>query len=136
MAARKKPEPNAGAQSPVLQWVAAGLGFVLVLVVVGYSVWEAVAGDHGPPDLSVVAELATSSAFGHTVPIVVKNDSHATAASVEVVGVLEQAGISIEERRAAFAYVPGKGEATGGLVFENDPARHTLKVSVEGYEEP
>ena len=137
MAPRKKPEQNAaGTQSPVLQWMAAGLGLVLVLIVLGYSVWEVLAGNGEPPQLSVVADKPTASRSGHTVPIVVRNDSTATAAAVEVVGVLEQSGVAVEERHAALAYVPGKGEARGGLVFERDPAGYTLKVTVEGYEEP
>ncbi|MCR5874509.1 hypothetical protein LRS10_10220 [Phenylobacterium sp. J426] len=109
---------------------------MLTLATLGYSAWEAFTGDRGPPALQVKAEPPERLADGHVVPLVVRNTSDATAASVEVRGVLEQAGQVVEERRARFAYVPGKGEARGGLVFERDPAAFTLRVAPEGYEEP
>ena len=119
-----------------LEWVAAGIGALLTLGVIGYSLWEGLSGRPGPPVLQVEAQAPVDVPGGHVVPLVVRNDSHATAAAVEVRGVLEQAGQAVEERRATFAYVPGSGEARGGLVFERDPAAFTLRVSAEGYEEP
>lgn len=123
-------------RTPISEWTAAAIGLALTLGVIGYSVWEGLAGDGGPPALSVEAQPAKAVEHGHVVPLVVRNDSDATAAAVEVRGVLEQAGQVVEERRAVFAYVPGQGEARGGLVFERDPAAFTLRVAAEGYEEP
>ena len=138
MAARRKPSPPPTLleRTPLAEWAAAALGLALTLAVIGYSVWEGLRDDRGPPDLSVTAERPRPTQSGHTTPVVVRNASHATAAAVEVTGVLEQGGRVVEQRRAVFAYVPGKGEARGGLVFERDPSAFTLRVSVEGYEEP
>jgi uncharacterized protein (TIGR02588 family) len=123
-------------RTPIAEWTAAAVGLLLTLAAVGYSVWEAVTGHPGPPALQVEAEPPEAVAGGHVVPLRVRNGSHATAAGVEVRGVLEQAGRVVEERRAHFAYVPGKGEAKGGLVFERDPKAFTLRVAAEGYAEP
>jgi uncharacterized protein (TIGR02588 family) len=136
MAPRKKPEPRILERTPVAEWVAAGLGLALTLAVMGYSLWEAAVTDRGPPDLSALAEPAKPSSQGFTVPIVVRNQSHQTAAAVEVRGELRQGGAVVEERRATFAYVPGRGEARGGLVFQHDPAGYTLETTVEGYADP
>jgi len=138
VAPRRKPAPRRSliARTPVAEWAAAALGLVLTLSVIGYSLWEGLIGDKGPPHLEVEAQAPKALARGHVVPIVLRNASHATAAAVEVRGVLEQAGAVIEERRATFAYVPGGGEARGGLVFERDPKMFTLRVAAEGYEEP
>jgi uncharacterized protein (TIGR02588 family) len=68
--------------------------------------------------------------------IVVRNDSDATAAQVEVRGVLRTRGGTDEERRASFAYVPGSGEVRGGLVFQQDPRRDELELTVEGFAAP
>jgi uncharacterized protein (TIGR02588 family) len=136
--APRKPPPRRGLaeRTPVAEWTAAALGLVLTLAVVGYSVWEGLTGDGGPPALSVEAKTAEAVEHGHVVPLVVRNAGDATAAAVEVRGVLEQAGQVVEERRAVFAYVPGGGQAKGGLVFERDPKTFTLRVAAEGYEEP
>ncbi len=138
MAPRRKPAPKPGLvqRTPIAEWVAAALGLALTAAVIGYSLWEGLAGDDGPPALKVEAWPPEAVAGGHVVPLVVRNDSHATAAAVEVRGVLEQGGVAIEERRAVFAYVPGGGEARGGLVFERDPRAYALRVAAEGYEEP
>lgn len=138
MAPRKKPAARRTLtqRTPIAEWTAAGLGLALTLAVIGYSVWEGLVGDDGPPRLEIEAKPAQAAAGGHVVPIVLRNTSHATAAAVEVRGVLEQAGAVVEERRATFAYVPGGGEARGGLVFERDPKAFTLRVVAEGYEEP
>jgi uncharacterized protein (TIGR02588 family) len=136
MAPRKKPEPRILERTPVAEWAAAGLGLALALAVLGYSLWEAAVADQGPPDLSASAQPALPSSQGFTVPIVVRNRSHQTAAAVEVRGELSKGGAVVEERRAALAYVPGRGEATGGLVFQRDPAGYTFKTTVEGYADP
>jgi uncharacterized protein (TIGR02588 family) len=137
MADKKKADPaKAAKRTPVAEWVAAGLGLVMLLGVIGYSVWEGMADDAGPPSLSVAVEPVTKTAQGFTMPVAVRNASAATAGQVLVRGVLEQGGAVIEERTATFAYVPGRGEAKGGLVFSRDPRGYELKLTAEGYEEP
>lgn len=138
MAARKPKPVRKGLieRTPLAEWTAAAIGAALTLGVVGYCIWEAVADDRGPPVLEVSAEPAKVVRGGHVVPLVVRNASRSTAAEVEVRGVLEQAGRVVEERHAVFAYVPGQGEARGGLVFERDPAAFDLTLSAEGYAEP
>lgn len=123
-------------RTPVAEWAAAGLGLLLLLGVIGYSVWEGMADDAGPPSLSVAVEPVKKTAQGFTMPIAVKNASAQTAGQVTVRGVLEQGGVVVEERRATFSYVPGRGEARGGLIFERDPRGYELKLTAEGYEEP
>ena len=134
--AQPRPRPGLLARTPIAEWVAAGLGLLLTLLVLGYSLWEGIAASDEPPSLSVSAEAAKPTAGGYVVPVVVRNHAHRTAGQVEVRGVLESAGAVAEERRAVFSYVPGRGEARGGLVFSRDPAAYTLKVSPEGYEDP
>lgn len=133
MAARKTGE---AARTPVAEWIAAGLGLALTLAVLGYSLWEGVAGANGPPVLTVAPEGVVETEGGYVAPIRVRNTGGETAASVEVRGELVVAGQPPEERRATFAYVPAGGEIAGGLVFVGDPRLGRLALSVEGYETP
>ena len=136
VARRKKPEPSLAARTPIAEWLAAGVGLLLTLGVICYLLAEALHDRASPPSLSAQAKPAQRTDGGYVVPLVVSNSSYATAAGVEIRGTLEQNGETLEERRATFAYIPGRGEARGGLVFQNDPAGLDVRVAAEGYEEP
>lgn len=140
MATRRKPAVPAPAnlvqRTPLAEWMAAGLGLVLTLAVLGYSVWEVVDTTDAPPALEVRLRALHAQAGGHVAEIEVLNESYATAADVEVVGTIEQGGAVVEERRATFDYVPAQGSARGGLVFLRDPKAGVLRLRTEGYVEP
>jgi uncharacterized protein (TIGR02588 family) len=133
MVARKAP-PTLAERTSIAEWIAAGLGLILTLIVIGYTLYEGLNGQDGPPQLSAAAEPAVRAGPGYVLPIIVRNASPATAADVEVLGVLERPGQPPEERRASFPYVPGQGEARGGLVFDHDPTGAVL--TVQGYADP
>ena len=136
MARTPRARKSAPAKTPVAEWIAAGLGLVLTLAVLGYSIWESVAQDGGPPVLSVTAEAAVATPGGFVAPIAVRNTGDATAAAVEVRGELQLPGGDVETAHATLAYVPAGGEARAGLVFRTDPRQGRLSLAVEGYEEP
>ncbi|WP_091737681.1 hypothetical protein [Phenylobacterium immobile] len=133
MAARKPP-PSLAQRTSVAEWAAAAAGLVLTILVVGYTLWEGLSEREGPPRLSAVAEQAVQAGQTYVLPVVVRNAGPATAADVEVLAVLARPGLAPEERRATFAYVPGNGEARGGLVFEQDPTGAVL--TVQGFADP
>lgn len=126
----------ASPNTAVAEWVAAGIGGLMTLGVIGYSIFEGVTTRDDHPRLTIQTERAQSAGPGYLVPIVVGNAAHATAAAVEVRGALTDGETVVEESRAVLSYVPGKGEARGGLVFRRDPSAFTLRVSAQGYEEP
>lgn len=128
--------PGLGERTPLAEWVAASLGLALTLGVLGFSLWEAVTDANGAPALSLEADAAAAAGGGFVIPVTLRNDSNATVASVWIRGVLERDGRPVETRRALLDYAPGKGEVRGGLVFQNDPAAHVLRLTVEGYQEP
>lgn len=128
--------PSLAERTPVAEWTAAALGLLVTLAVLGYSLWEGLSQADGPPALQVQAESPVAQAGVFVVPVTVRNDGPATAAAVEIKGVLTLPQGGEEERRASFTYVPGGGEVKGGLVFQADPRGRPLELSVEGYEEP
>lgn len=123
-------------RTPIAEWTAAAIGLTLTAAVVGYSLWEGVSGEGGAPALVLEAGEPAAAGGGFVMPVTLRNESETTAASVWIVGVLERDGRPVETRRAVFDYAPGKGEVRGGLVFQNDPAAHVLRLAVEGFQEP
>ena len=135
-AKRPKPAKSMMERTPICEWLAAGTGLVLTLVVIGYLIFDGVTAGDGPPELSVVGAPAQAVASGFVLPLTVRNDGPTTAAEVEVRGTLERGGAVVEERRARFAHVPAEGEAMGGLMFETDPRTARLRLAAQGYAEP
>lgn len=122
---------------PALEWVAAALGLLIALAMVGTIVFEGVnASDDPVPLLAATAEAVTPAAQNYVVTLRLTNASSRTAAAVQVEGVLKRAGEEVESSMATIDYVPGHSEAKGGLVFTADPRTHQLEVRVTGYEHP
>ena len=136
MAPRKKPATRILERTPILEWVAAGLGLLLTVAVLGYVIWEGAVGQNGPPSLTLTPDLPEKTAGGFVVPLTIRNASYATAAGVEVRATLERDGRVVEERRATFGYVPARSETKGGVIFQTDPATARLRLEPEGYEAP
>jgi uncharacterized protein (TIGR02588 family) len=123
--------------TPLLEWVAAAIGGLLTLGLLGFIGWQALQGTGGEPAaVQVLAGQVTPFAGGFVVEVTARNLSPETAASVEVEGSIQQDGEALETATLSFDYVPGHSERRGGLFFRNDPAAHALEVRALGFEEP
>lgn len=137
--ARKPPARAAKAaapKTPLLEWIMAALGLVLLLGAIGVIVADALAGDGGPPALTVERLGATRTPAGWVVEFRTRNASQRPAAEVQVTGVLSSEGVELERRSTTLDYLPGGGDKRGGLLFRADPAAGHLELSAEGYREP
>ena len=124
------------ATSP-LEWIAAALGALIALSLLGVLGWEAAAGTNGgPPELTVRALRAVPAAHGFVVEVEVRNRADPTAAAVGIEGVLKRGYADVETSRATIDYVPGRGRRRVGLLFTRDPAVHRLELRATGYQEP
>jgi uncharacterized protein (TIGR02588 family) len=130
-------QPDQRYRRPTVEWIAAGLGLVLTLGMLGFIGWQAL---HMPkqtaPRIDVRVASVTRSGAGHVVEIRVVNNSPKSAAGVEVQGTLSRTGNPDEQSSTTFAYVPGGSEVRGGLFFTADPGAGDLRVRPLGYEEP
>ena len=119
-------------KTPALEWIAAGLGALVALLILGTIGWQAITGDDDPvPLLSASVESVTPAGAGHVVTVRVTNASSRTAAAVQVEGEIDG-----EVSGATVDYVPGHGEASAGLLVAADPRKSPLKLRVTGYEHP
>ena len=125
-------KPDRAPREPLLEWIAAGIGLVLTLGMLAVIGREALSGEAAQvPAIEVRIERVVATPAGFTVEIAATNRSGATAAAVQIEGV-----IAGETSTATFDYVPGHATRKGGLFFREDPRRHRLEVRALGYQAP
>lgn len=125
-----------GPATSVLEWIAAGVGLVAALALLGIIANDAITGRDDPvPVLSVEAQRVVPTPTGYVLEFRVVNSSDQTAAAVQVEGSLKGGAEEIVST-ATIDYVPGESQATGGLVFPADPRRGSLELRATGYEIP
>ena len=132
MANRKQPR-----RYPLVEWLSAAIGLVIVGTMFGFLAVEAVRQRDGIPPLMEPAVVGLVLANGHyVVEVEVKNVSRKTGAGVQIEGVLRRGGSDVETSTATIAYVPGESQRRAGLVFTRDPREYRLQLRVTGYERP
>lgn len=125
------------AREPLLEWIAAGIGLVLTLAILVVIGREAISGEtEAPAAIEVRTHAITQVPSGFVVEIVARNPSGATAAAVEIEGVLKSGDTEVETSGLTLDYVPGHARREGGLFFSKDPRKHQLEVRALGYQKP
>jgi uncharacterized protein (TIGR02588 family) len=123
--------------TPALEWIAAGIGALLLLFLLAVVGREAIDGEATElPVIEVAVTGIAPSGSGHVVSFEARNRTDGTAAAVEIEGVLKVGGAEIESSSATIDYVPGKGTAEGGLFFTRDPRKAALEVRALGFQKP
>lgn len=122
---------------PLLEWIAAAIGLLLTLAVLGALGWEGLKGSgRNPPAIETQVSRIVPTRAGYVVEIELRNRSSATAAAVEVEGELTKADGTTATSTATVDYVPGESTRNAGLFFKDDPRRHRLEVRALGFAEP
>jgi len=123
--------------TPLLEWVASGIGLLLTLSMLALLLREALSGEAGQlPAIEVAIQRIAPAGSGFVVEIEAVNRSGGTAAGVEIEGQLKSGGASIETSSAVIDYVPGHSRRSGGLFFREDPRRHRIEVRALGFQTP
>lgn len=115
---------------------AALVSTLLVLGVVGYLLYDAVARPRTPPAVTVQADTVLKAGGLWLVRFHAENRGHRTAAGVKVEGRLREGEQSVETSEAVLDYVPGESVRRGGLFFRADPRAYRLELRALGYQEP
>lgn len=130
-------QPRKRAGTPLLEWVASGIGLLLILGLLAVIGREALNHEAEQlPAIDVAAHRVARIPTGFVVEFEAVNRSGGTAAAVEIEGVLKAGEASVETSSAVLDYVPGHSRRTGGLFFTRDPRLHRVEVRALGYQTP
>lgn len=127
---------NSDEKAPFFEWIAAGIGLILVCGSIGFILYRAVTVENTPPQLVVSVNSVTQVGTDYLVKFRLKNKGETTAAGVTVIGELNNAGENLETSSVTIDYAPPNSEREGGLFFTTNPQQHELKMRAEGYANP
>ena len=124
--AKRAPTP-----APLLEWIAAAIGLLLILGVAAVIARDAFDVDSElAPDIVVEAVRIRAVERGFLLEFEARNRSPITAAQVTIEAALPGG----ETSNATIDYVPGRSTRRGGLYFTRDPRGAVLRVL--GYQDP
>jgi uncharacterized protein (TIGR02588 family) len=123
-------------QVPWLEWLASGIGLLLVLGVFGVIGWQAFSDAAAPPAITVDVENAAPVQGGYRVLFRARNNAGEAAAQVEIEGKLSAAGTETETSQVVLDYIPGHSARQGGLFFTHDPRTGALAIRATGFAKP
>jgi len=125
-----------GARTPLLEWVAAGAGFLFLICLLAAIGHDAITGSsQQPPSIAVLPGEIIATPSSYVVPFKASNGSGGTAAAVQIEGKLE-VGSMIETSQATIDYIAGQSTGEGSLIFTSDPRQGRLTLRVTGYQKP
>ncbi|OMQ15500.1 hypothetical protein A7K94_0208985 [Modestobacter sp. VKM Ac-2676] len=118
------------------EYVLGALGALVVLLVLGFLVHQAVFVRDSGPRLSVTSSAVQAAAGGWSVPFEVRNEGGTTAEQVQVTGVLSRDGEEVQQATATIDYVAPHSRQSGALLFSVDPGSGTLEIRPAAYTTP
>ncbi|GAB3351101.1 TIGR02588 family protein [Modestobacter lapidis] len=128
-----EPEPE---RTSTGEYVLGGLGGLLVLLLLGFLIYQAAVVRDTGPELSVTVTGVETAGNGWSVHYRIANTGGQTAVQVQVTGVLSRDGTEVEESSATVDYVPPGSRRSGALLFSEDPGSGDLQVRPSGYSLP
>ncbi|WP_310542720.1 hypothetical protein [Phenylobacterium sp.] len=131
-----KPIAKQPPSTPLVEWLAAGVGLFLVVATIVLIASEAFLADPSPPQVEVRTLEIRSSGPGFLVVVEAENVGGSPAAGVLVEGELERGDGPPETAEASFDFIPDHSARRGGLFFETDPRLGRLSLRAKGYSEP
>ena len=121
----------------IWEWTVAAFGAAIVLVAIGFMVYDAVTAAPGAvPMISVRVDRIVAYPSGYVVEFRTTNDGDATAAQVLVRGELRSDSGVVELSESTIDFVPARSWRIGGLVFTKDPRAHRMEVRAVGFDRP
>ena len=137
MAEEKTEQENKEARrTPLLEWVFAVIGLILVVSVIGFLIYEISTDEGKPADLNVKIEEIIPNDKGFLVKFALENTGDETVADVTVEGEIKKGAESLEKGDVTVDYVPSHSEKKGGMFFIEDPRTNEFVIRAKGFNEP
>lgn len=132
----RRPGRNTAAEIPALEWVIGGLGLAIVLAVAGVLLYEAIAGDHSPPEVRLTVQAIAPLQHGYLVKVRAENLGGEPAARVSIAAELWEKSTLVEESETQFEHLPPHSTREAGIFFQRDPHAKEIRLRARGYEAP
>lgn len=131
------PRDGLHGKTPILEWIAAFTGLLLILGVLAVIGREAIRERAAePPAITIRVGAISPIVGGYVVAFEALNQANGTVIAVEIEGRLMSRSSLVEQSGAKIDYVPGHGRASGGLFFSKDPNKYRLAIRATGFQDP
>jgi uncharacterized protein (TIGR02588 family) len=124
---------DGGRRATRAERVLGAFGVLLVVGLLGFLTYQAVAERASAPDLSATVSGVERVGEQWAVRFTVDNDGGATAQHVQVLGEIASGGGTTARSATTIDYLPPHSDRDGTLLFDSNPDEGTLSVRVGGY---
>ena len=121
---------------PLWEWIAAAIGFALLVAAVWVLLSAGPMGPSRPPAVVVRAEPPVHVADGWLVRFEARNVGSETIADVRLQATLVRGSDVSETVEAHFDFLPARSSRRGGVYFTRDPTAGVVSIRAVGYQEP
>lgn len=124
-------------KTPWLELAIGGIGALVLVLMVGYLLYDAFdAGGEKPVDIVLEQGAFAEQSAGWRVPILVRNVGDRPAAAVELRAELELASGEVEEAALTLDFLPPRGSVEAAFLFKRNPNGGELRLRAVGYLRP
>ncbi len=121
---------------PVWEWLVAAMGFIIVSVAIGMTLYRGAVQENSPPNIQISLKSVSQKSQGFLVEFELSNTGNRAASAVNVEGELKTNGETVETRTMTMAYAPSNSKRSGGLIFSKDPSIYDVEIRAVGFEDP
>jgi len=124
-------------ETPALEWLAAVIGFILVVSTIGYLIYSAVTQSDSPPNLTIESYTISKTGNDYLVQFTLLNDGANNAAEITVEGKITEGEKETETSAVTIDYAPAHSTREGGLLFKHEPVKDkNFQIRAVGYKKP
>lgn len=117
-----------------VEFVVGVVSGVLLVAVLGFLGYQAVAVRDGPPALRThMAPVGDADQPPYVFQVQVRNTGGQTAQAVQITGQLTRDDRQVEQASATVRYIPPNSHRAVSLLFETDPKTAAISVKAAGY---
>lgn len=124
---------NRRSTTSAVEWIVAAAGVTLLVVMLSYLLFIAMAHGEGAPVPVVNYKPAKPGKAGFVVDYEIANEGKSAAAQLVVTGQLLIGDRVVEERHGLIDYVAQDSKQKGSLIFQRDPQCCRTMVSVSSF---